>query len=67
MDQSEIYTNIIIEGTVLDNYFISNYHNIFNSKTNKFVRPNNKYYKLYHYNIIYIVTLNDLLNENIVS
>ncbi len=67
MDQSEIYTNIIIEGIVLTNYFISNHHNIFNSKTNKFVRPNNKHYKLYHYNIIYIVTLNDLLNENIVS
>ncbi len=63
MDQSEIYTNIIIEGTVLDNYFISNHYNIFNSKTNKFVRPNNKHYKLYHYNIIYIVTLKELIEQ----
>ncbi len=63
MDQSEIYTNIIIGGTVLDNYFMSNHYNIFNSKKNKFVRANNKYYKLYHYNIIYIVTLKELIEQ----
>jgi hypothetical protein len=63
MDQSEIYTNIIIEGTVLTNYFMSNHHNIFNSKTNKFVRPNNKYYKLYHCSIIYIVTFKELIEQ----
>jgi hypothetical protein len=63
MDQSEIYTNITIEGTALNNYFISTHYNIFNSKTNKFVRPNNKYYKLYHCSIIYIVTLRELIEQ----
>ena len=42
---------------ILENYFISNYSDVFNSKTNKFVMPFNELGKFHFDCIIYIVSL----------